>query len=152
VPEVSGVILRTGLVRALLGLTLAGSLLAGPAVAERAPTPGASGMGDPYFPQDGIGGIDVLHYDVRDTKACLDVAAGHQPPRGLRCPQVGDHPYPQSRTIGWREVPARVDRRIAGRLKFSLEGRERLGITLEVDRHGGSPGARRSPAHVAEPE
>ena len=59
-------ILRTGLVRALLGLTLAGSLLAGPAVAERAPTPGASGMGDPYFPQDGIGGIDVLHYDVRD--------------------------------------------------------------------------------------
>jgi hypothetical protein len=23
-------------------------------------------MGDPYFPQDGIGGIDVLHDDVRD--------------------------------------------------------------------------------------
>jgi hypothetical protein len=23
-------------------------------------------MGDPYFPQDGNGGIDVLHYDVRD--------------------------------------------------------------------------------------
>jgi hypothetical protein len=39
---------------------------AGPAVTERAPTPGASGMGDPYFPQDGDGGIDVLHYDVRD--------------------------------------------------------------------------------------
>ena len=35
-------------------------------MAERAPTPGASGMGDPYFPQDGNGGIDVLHYDVRD--------------------------------------------------------------------------------------
>ncbi|MFD8005224.1 hypothetical protein [Streptomyces mirabilis] len=34
-------ILRTGLVPALLGLTLAGSLPAGPAVAERAPTPGA---------------------------------------------------------------------------------------------------------------
>ncbi|WP_030620807.1 hypothetical protein [Streptomyces fulvoviolaceus] len=40
-------ILRTGLVPALLGLTLAGSLPPGPAVAERAPTPGASGMGDP---------------------------------------------------------------------------------------------------------
>lgn len=65
-PQVSGVILRTGLVSALLGLTLAGSLQAGPAVAERAPMPGASGMGDPYFPQDGNGGIDVLHYDVRD--------------------------------------------------------------------------------------
>ncbi|WP_330301874.1 MULTISPECIES: hypothetical protein [unclassified Streptomyces] len=23
-------------------------------------------MGDPYFPQDGNGGIDVLHHDVRD--------------------------------------------------------------------------------------
>ncbi|MER5907471.1 hypothetical protein ABT150_46755 [Streptomyces mirabilis] len=34
-------ILRTGLVPALLGLTLAGSLPAGPAVTERAPTPGA---------------------------------------------------------------------------------------------------------------
>jgi hypothetical protein len=33
----------------VLGLTLAGSLLAGPAVAERAPTPGANGMGDPSF-------------------------------------------------------------------------------------------------------
>ncbi|MBC2902161.1 hypothetical protein [Streptomyces cupreus] len=54
-------ILRTGLVPPLLGLTLAWSLPAGPAVAERAPTPGASGMGDPCFPQDGNGGIDVLH-------------------------------------------------------------------------------------------
>lgn len=65
-PQVSGAILRTGLVPALLGLTLAGSLQAGPAVAERAPMPGASGMGDPYFPQDGNSGIEVLHYGVRD--------------------------------------------------------------------------------------
>ena len=28
-----------------------------------------SGIGDPYFPQDGNGGIDVLHYDVRDSYA-----------------------------------------------------------------------------------
>ena len=30
------------------------------------PAPGAAGIGDPYFPHDGNGGIDVLHYDVRD--------------------------------------------------------------------------------------
>ena len=52
----------------VLGPALAGSSLAGaPAVAKQAPTPGARGMGDPYFPQDGNGGIDVLHYDVRDN-------------------------------------------------------------------------------------
>ncbi|MDX6374919.1 MAG: hypothetical protein QOD98_3907 [Nocardioidaceae bacterium] len=63
-------ILRARLVPALLvpvlGLALTGSLAGAPAVAARAPTPGASGMGDPYFPRDGNGGIDVLHYDVRD--------------------------------------------------------------------------------------
>jgi aminopeptidase N len=31
-----------------------------------APTAGSAGIGDPYFPLDGNGGIDVLHYDVRD--------------------------------------------------------------------------------------
>ena len=30
------------------------------------PTKGAAGIGDPYFTQDGNGGIDVLHYDVHD--------------------------------------------------------------------------------------
>jgi len=28
--------------------------------------PGASGIGDPYFPRDGNGGIDVLSYDIHD--------------------------------------------------------------------------------------
>jgi aminopeptidase N len=32
-----------------------------------APSAGAAGIGDPYFPLDGNGGIDVLHYDVRDA-------------------------------------------------------------------------------------
>jgi aminopeptidase N len=27
---------------------------------------GSSGIGDPYFPADGNGGIDVLHYDIHD--------------------------------------------------------------------------------------
>ncbi len=31
------------------------------------PVVGASGIGDPYFPADGNGGIDVLHYDVHDS-------------------------------------------------------------------------------------
>jgi len=31
------------------------------------PSPGAPGIGDPYFPKDGNGGIDVLHYDVHDS-------------------------------------------------------------------------------------
>jgi aminopeptidase N len=31
------------------------------------PVTGSAGIGDPYFPADGNGGIDVLHYDVHDT-------------------------------------------------------------------------------------
>ena len=52
---------------ALAGSSLVGSSLAGAAAPDRNGTPGASGMGDPYFPKDGNGGIDVLHYDVRDS-------------------------------------------------------------------------------------
>ena len=52
------------------GVVLAATVLGGaPASAERAPTPGAAGMGDPYFPRDGNGGIDVVHYDVHDSYA-----------------------------------------------------------------------------------
>jgi aminopeptidase N len=29
--------------------------------------PGAAGIGDPYFPRDGNGGIDVLSYDIHDS-------------------------------------------------------------------------------------
>jgi aminopeptidase N len=52
---------------AVLGLALlsAGSL-AGEAGGETAPRPGAPGIGDPYFPLDGNGGIDILSYDVHD--------------------------------------------------------------------------------------
>ena len=35
-------------------------------MATAAPEPGAAGIGDPYFPLDGNGGLDVLHYDVHD--------------------------------------------------------------------------------------
>jgi aminopeptidase N len=43
------------------------ALLGAPAVALGAPaeyTPGADGVGDPYFPLAGNGGIDVVHYDL----------------------------------------------------------------------------------------
>ena len=36
-------------------------------VAEAAPVRGAAGIGDAYFPLDGNGGIDVLHYRIHDT-------------------------------------------------------------------------------------
>ncbi len=46
-----------------------------PTVAETSPavsmgpvaSPGASGIGDDYWPLDGNGGVDVLHYDIRDA-------------------------------------------------------------------------------------
>ncbi|NHC22728.1 M1 family metallopeptidase [Nocardioides sp. IC4_145] len=56
--------------RLLTGLLTAALLLGGSAAAlpgERAatgPRPGAAGIGDPYFPRDGNGGIDVRRYDV----------------------------------------------------------------------------------------
>jgi aminopeptidase N len=51
----------------LLGV-LGPTLAAGPAVtADPTSVPaGAPGIGDPYFPLDGNGGIDVLSYDVHD--------------------------------------------------------------------------------------
>jgi aminopeptidase N len=40
---------------------------AGIPVGPVAPVAGSAGIGDPYFPVDGNGGIDVLHYDVHDS-------------------------------------------------------------------------------------
>ena len=51
-----------------------GRPLAAPLSSESsAPSPGAQGIGDDYWPLDGNGGIDVLHYDVHDT---YDLATG----------------------------------------------------------------------------
>ena len=49
----------------LLSVLLIVGIAAGPASAA-APnfTPGAAGIGDPYFPLDGNGGYDVRHYDL----------------------------------------------------------------------------------------
>lgn len=50
----------------LVALLLAVSMVPGSGAVSSAPGTGAPGIGDPYFPLDGNGGIDVLHYDVRD--------------------------------------------------------------------------------------
>ena len=42
----------------------AGAYTATPARAGSAFTPGAAGVGDPYFPLEGNGGYDVAHYDL----------------------------------------------------------------------------------------
>ena len=36
---------------------------------ETAPSPGADGIGDPYYPLDGNGGIDVRRYEIHDSYA-----------------------------------------------------------------------------------
>jgi hypothetical protein len=52
---------RSGVLLAFVCLAFA--LGAGPAGGEPgAFTPGAAGLGDPYFPLDGNGGYDVQHY------------------------------------------------------------------------------------------
>jgi aminopeptidase N len=48
-------------VTAAVALAVAGT----PASAKFAPSPGAPGIGDPYYPDYGNGGYDVGHYDLR---------------------------------------------------------------------------------------
>lgn len=57
----------------VVGLLVVGLL--GPGRAQMAPpATGAAGIGDPYFPLDGNGGIDVRHYDV-DVRYSFPTAA-----------------------------------------------------------------------------
>jgi aminopeptidase N len=59
----------------VLAAGVASVLLAGTAVA--APTPGAPGVGDSYYPNAGNGGTDVLHYDIRLTyQPATDLLSG----------------------------------------------------------------------------
>ncbi|MEC3975303.1 M1 family metallopeptidase [Amycolatopsis sp. H20-H5] len=64
---------RTGL--GALALGVASVLLVG--TASAAPAPGAPGVGDPYYPNAGNGGTDVLHYDIRLTyQPATDLLSG----------------------------------------------------------------------------
>ena len=51
-------------VTGLLGLAL---VVPAAAQARAVPEAGSDGMGDPYFPLDGNGGIDVVEYDIHDA-------------------------------------------------------------------------------------
>lgn len=48
------------------GLAVAAPLAAAPSTDGRGGDHGSIGVGDPYFPKDGNGGIDVLSYDIHD--------------------------------------------------------------------------------------
>jgi aminopeptidase N len=56
--------MRSRLTLSALALALGAALL--PAGAQAAPSAGAEGIGDAYFPLDGNGGIDVISYAVDD--------------------------------------------------------------------------------------
>ncbi len=49
----------------LSGIAAAVAVVVFGSVASAAGTPGAPGIGDPYYPLDGNGGYDVSHYDIR---------------------------------------------------------------------------------------
>ena len=49
-----------------VGLTSATATAEGPLAA---PVDGAAGIGDPYWPLDGNGGIDVTSYEIRNSYA-----------------------------------------------------------------------------------
>lgn len=72
-----------------LGMALVAPLLAlGAAAGQQAPTPGAPGIGDPYWPLDGNGGIDVASYRVH---AAYDFDTGALRGRtGLRLTATAD--------------------------------------------------------------
>lgn len=58
---------RARIAGALVGVFgLVAGAVGGAAQAAQVPTDGSAGVGDSYFPLDGNGGIDVLHYDVKN--------------------------------------------------------------------------------------
>src|SRR4051794_16641556 len=70
--EVAAVLIRLAAVLVALGLVTGGASVQnmGPdrALAATDPTVvGTPGIGDPYFPEDGNGGIDVLSYEIHDA-------------------------------------------------------------------------------------
>ncbi len=64
-------LIRLATVLVALGLVTGGASVrpmgAAPALAAAPSGTGAPGIGDPYFPEDGNGGIDVLSYDIHDA-------------------------------------------------------------------------------------
>ena len=58
--------MRRAVVAAITSLLLiVGSTAAAVSAETSPPSPGAPGIGDPYFPKDGNGGYDVDHYSIK---------------------------------------------------------------------------------------
>jgi aminopeptidase N len=68
------VLTRGVVLLAALTLLVSGSVAS--AGSGTAPVAGAPGIGDPYFPEDGNGGIDVRSYDVHDAYCFSGVLTG----------------------------------------------------------------------------
>ena len=66
------------------------ALAIGAAPASAAFTPGAAGLGDPFFPRAGNGGYDVAHYDID-----LNYIPANEPPRRDHDDQGHRHPGPE---------------------------------------------------------
>src|SRR5690606_23732943 len=62
--SITGVTMRPRVTPMIAALTAAATLLTPQTAAAQAYTPGAAGVGDPYFPQAGNGGYDARHYDL----------------------------------------------------------------------------------------
>lgn len=101
--------IRRSALAVLLVPALVASLTAGaPATAQRVEH-GASGIGDPYFPLDGNGGIDVLRYDVHDR-----------------------YQFGEGRLSGWTRVTLRATEALSGfNLDFLLPVRS-VGVAGET--------------------
>lgn len=118
------------------------------ATASNPASVGRPGVGDPYFPRDGNGGIDVRHYDV---KVSYDFATGRLKGRAaLRLvPTERLKRFNLDLLLGVQQV------RVAGRpAKFRKQGRHELVITPRralkagkavkvVVRYGGFPQRRK---------
>ncbi len=88
----------------LVAATMLVGLLPGQSVAGTAASYGSDGIGDPYFPLDGNGGIDVQRYEIHDA-----------------------YDFDRRRLSGWTRVTLRATETLSGfHLDFLLPVREVL--------------------------
>lgn len=106
---------------------------------------GSPGIGDAYYPLDGNGDIDVLHYDVRDRYAFRSGRLTGRTIVTLRATQRLTR-FNLDFLLGVRGVrvdgvPAAYDRRRGHELRITPRKAVRAGRTIEVEvRYAGHPG------------
>jgi len=107
---------------------------------------GSAGIGDPYFPLDGNGGIDVVHYDIRDRYGFGDRRLSGKTKLTIRATQDLSR-FNLDLLLPVREV--RID---GARVGFTKPNRHELRITPAAEipsgerfavtvRYAGKPGA-----------